>query len=152
MVYLEYEAYKERFIEAQRIFNDALLEKEKLFTMTQPNAIRYDKDKVQSCPSGSILDNYVIALEEQKIDEKLETFRQLLEDREKLLMLKESDLRKSHDKFDRIYVCRFLEGMNIKKIARVLNYSQSQVYRIFKQIIESINQDAKKCEKKCAKV
>ena len=134
MVYPEYEAYKERFIEAQRIFNEALLEKERLFTMTQPNSFRYDKDIVQSSPTGSILDNYVIALEEQKIDEKMETFRQLIKDREKLLSLKEADLRQSRDRLDRVYVCRFLEGMKINDIAEKLNYSPSYTYKLFKKI------------------
>ena len=152
MVYPEYEEYKQRFIEAQRIFNEVLFEKEKLFTMTQPNAIRYDKDKVQISPNGSILDTYVIALEEQKVDAKLETVRMLLHDREKLLMLKENELRKSYDKFDKVYVLRFLDGMKINRVARNLNYSKSQVYRIFRQIQISLNKDATKCDKNHANV
>ena len=134
MVYPEYETYKERFLEAQRIFNEALIEKEKIFVMTQPNAIRYDQDKIQVSVSGSILDSYVIAMEESKIDEKLETFRQLLTDRERLLSLKEADLRKSRDVSDRIYVCRYLEGMRINQISKKINYSKAQVYRLYKQI------------------
>ena len=139
MIYPEYEAYKERFLEAQKIFNEALLEKERLFTMTQPNAIRYDQDKVQVSPTGSILDSYVIALEESGIDDKLETVRQLFEDRERLLSLKERDLRLSRNKYDRIYVMRFLDGMHPNKIARILNYSRSQVYRM----LQNINKNTK---------
>lgn len=134
MIYPEYEAYKERFLESQRIFSDALLEKEKLFTMTQPNAIRYDQDKVQVSPVGSVLESYIIALEKSGIDEKLKTVRQLFEDRERLLLLKEKELRQSQDRFDRIYVMRFLEGYKIGKIAKVMNYSRSQVYRIIQEM------------------
>lgn len=134
MIYPEYEAYKERFIESQRIFSEALLEKEKLFTMTQPNAIRYDTDKVQVSPTGSVLESYIIALEQSGIDDKLKTVRQLFEDRERLLSLKEKELRRSRHIFDRIYTMKYLDNMSIKRIARVLNYSQSQVYRILHKI------------------
>ena len=134
MIYPEYEAYKERFLESQRIFNEALLEKEKLFVMTQPNAIRYDMDKVQTSPVGSILESYIIALEKSGIDERIKTIRQLFEDRERLLLLKEKDLRLSHDKYDRVYVCKYLDGLSITMTAKKLNYAKSHVYRIFKEI------------------
>lgn len=134
MIYQEYEAFKQKYNEAQRIFNDALLEKEKLFTMTQPNAIRYDTDKVQVTPSGSILDNYVIALEESKIDEKLDTFRQLLKDRKFLLDMKEDELRLSNNRFDRVYVMKFLDNQNIGQIAKRMNYSRRQAYRIYDEV------------------
>ena len=138
MIYPEYEAYKERFLESQRIFIEALLEKEKLFVMTQPNAIRYYMDKVQTSPVGSILESYVIALEKSGIDERIKTIRQLFEDRERLLMLKEKDLRQSQDRFDRVYVMRFLDGYKIGRIAKVMNYSRSQVYRILQQIQRAV--------------
>lgn len=134
MIYPEYEAYKERFVESQKIFSEALHEKEKLFTMTQPNAIRYDRDKVQTTPSGSVLDRYVIALEESGIDEKIATVRQLFQDRACLLNLKEQELRQSRDRYDKIYVMKYLEGFSIGRIAKIMNYSRSQVYRILKNI------------------
>ena len=146
MIYPEYEEAKARYIEAQRIFSEALWEKERLFTMTQPNAIRYDKDKVQISPSGSILDKYVEALEEQGIDEKLSTFRQLLEDRERLLKIKECDLRMSYDRIDKVYVCRFIDGHSIAQISKRLNYSRGQVYRIIQNIKRKMKL-ATKCDK-----
>ena len=133
MVYPDYEAYKESFLEVQKIFHEVLLEKERLFTKTQPNAIRYDKDSVQVVPQNA-LDVYVIAMDEKKIDKRLETSRQLLKDREKLLSLKEDELRQSRDKYDRVYVCRFLENMKINDIATKLHYSPSYTYKLFKKI------------------
>ena len=47
MVYLEYERFKVKYLEIQNNYNDILTEKENLFTKTQPNAIRYDKENVQ---------------------------------------------------------------------------------------------------------
>ena len=55
MLYLEYEKAKASFKNAQMMFEDALLEKERLFTITQPRAITYDKDTVQSSPCGDVL-------------------------------------------------------------------------------------------------
>ena len=152
MVYLEYEKYKARFHELQENFNDVLLEKERLFTKTQPNAIRYDKDKVQVSIDGNSLEEYVIALEREHINERLGQLRIMMDDRHKLLMLKEEELRRSHELFDKIYVCRFLEGMNINRIARTLNYSRSQVYRDLQRMKKTISNDATICDKKCVNV
>lgn len=143
MLYLEYEKAKANVIRAQVIFENALLEKERLFTMTQPKAITYDKDTVQTSPNGDILDRYVIALEEEKIEEKLRPYRKLLFDRISLLDAKEIFLRKSPDIFDKIYVYRYLDGMSIKGIAKTLNFSKSQIYRK----LQSINKRIKKCGK-----
>lgn len=134
MLYLEYERYKAKFYMAQKMFEDALLEKERLFTKTQPNAITYDRDPVQTSPNPNILDDYVIALETERIDEKLEPYRKMIKDRECLLDLKERELRKSPNIFDRIYVCKYLDGLSINRIVRTLNYSRPQVYRKLKRI------------------
>ena len=144
MIYPEYEEMKERFMESQRIFAEALQEKERLFTMTQPNAIQYDRDKVQTTPSGSVLDKYIIALEESGIDDKIATVRQLFQDRACLLNLKEQELRQSHDKYDRVYVCRYLDGLSITATSKKLNYAKSHVYRIFDRIRDDLRKNEKK--------
>ena len=141
MLYLEYERAKARFRRAQTIYENALLEKERLFTITQPKAITYDKDTVQTSPSGDMLDNYVIALEEEKIEEKLKPYRDLLFGSEDFLDLKERELRKSTDIFDKIYVLRYLEGMSIKNISKQMNYSRAQTYKK----VQSIQRRIKKC-------
>ena len=145
MLYLEYEKAKASFSRAQMMFEDALLEKERLFTMTQPKAITYDKDTVQTSPSGDVLDRYVIALEDEKIEEKLRPFREYMLNSESLLDVKERELRKSVDVFDRIYVYRYLDGMGIKNIAKTLSFSKSQVYRK----LQSIQRRTKKMWIRC---
>ena len=134
MIYPEYEQYKARYNDLQNIFASFLLEKESLFTKTLPNAIRYDKDRVQSSIDGNMLESYVIKLEDSRIDEKLDHVRQTLQDWEILLDAKERDLRKSQDKYDRIYTFKYLDGYGINKIAKILSYSKSQIYRMLKQI------------------
>lgn len=134
MIYPEYEQYKARYNDLQNIFASFLLEKESLFTKTLPNAIRYDKDRVQSSIDGNMLESYVIKLEDSRIDEKLDHVRQTLQDWEILLDAKERDLRKSQDKYDRIYTFKYLDGYGIKKICKIMNYSRAQTYRMIGQI------------------
>ena len=138
MLYLEYEKAKASFIRAQMMFEDALLEKERLFTITQPKAITYDKDTVQTSPCGDVLDKYVIALEDEKIEERLRPFRELMLNSESLLDVKERELRKSPDRFDRIYVCRFLDGMSIRAISKNLSFSKTGVHRTIQSILKTI--------------
>lgn len=133
MVYLEYEKCKRKFNRIEEAFDRALLEKERLFTQTQPNAVRYDKDAVQVSHDGNyVLENYVI--ESEKIDNEIKSLRELLTDRERLLTSKERELRASADKFDRVYTMRYLDGNTSKQIMRVMNYSKSQLYRIISEI------------------
>lgn len=138
MLYLEYEKAKASFTRAQMMFEDALLEKERLFTITQPKAITYDKDTVQTSPCGDVLDKYVIALEDEKIEERLRPFRELMLNSESLLDVKERELRKSPDRFDRIYVCRFLDGMSIRAISKNLSFSKTEVHRTIQSITKTI--------------
>ena len=146
MVYPEYEQYKSKYLEIQSKYNEILLEKENLFTKTQPNAITYDKDKVQSCNFSNSFDDYVIEKEKKRIDERLKEAKHIVDERLYLLRIKEIDLRQSRDKYDRVYVYKYIDGFKIYQIAKVLNYSQSQVYRMIERIEKK---DAKKCEKIC---
>ena len=138
MLYLEYERAKANFRSAQVMFEEALLEKERLFTITQPKAITYDKDVIQTSPCGDVLDRYVIALEDEHIEEKLRPFRELMMNRESLLDVKERELRKSADVFDKMYVYRFLEGMSIRGISKIMNYSRAQTYKKLQSIHKKI--------------
>lgn len=139
MLYLEYERCKDRFLAAQKLFEDALLEKERLFTKTQSKAITYDRENVQTSPNSNILDDYVIALETEQIDKKMRLYKELMLDRESFLDLKERELRKSPNRFDKVYVCRILDGMSIKNVSKALNYSRSEVYRNLQSIKKNIN-------------
>lgn len=138
MIYLEYEAYKQRFRESQRIFNDLLLEKERLFTQALPGAIRYDKDKVQTSIESTALETYVIALDEKEIDTKIAELRTMLSDQEYLLRIKEIELRRSNDIHDKFYVSKFLDGYSVNYTAKRINYSRRQSYRLYNDIIKSL--------------
>ena len=134
MIYPEYESCKAKVSELQNQFDRLLTEKERIFTKALPNAIRYDKEHVQTSGGSNPLEEYVISLDEKQIDEKLNQIRILLDDRNRLLEMKEKELFKSQDLHDKVYRMRFIEGCGIKKIARILNYSKAHVYRILDEI------------------
>lgn len=134
MVYLEYERVKMSCISTKNRFAHLLLEKERILTETLPNAIRYDKDNVQTSIEGNLLDNYVIEMDEKGIDKRLAKLRQSLKDWEILLEFMERRLRSSKEIPDRIYVMRHLDGYGIKRICKEINYSRSQIYRILDKI------------------
>lgn len=129
-----YEEYKNKYYETQREYDIILTEKEKLFRMTQPSAIKFDKEVV----SGGVVDNmferYLILKEEKKIDQRLEEIKSILDDRERLLKLKEQELRVSTDVKDKIYKYKYLDKLKVFKIAKLVGYSEPQVYRILKII------------------
>ena len=129
-----YEEYKNKYYETQREYDIILTEKEKLFSITQPSAIKFDKEVV----SGGVVDNmferYLILKEEKKIDQRLEEIKSILDDRERLLKLKEQELRASTDVKDKIYKYKYLDKLKVFKIAKLVGYSEPQIYRILKTI------------------
>lgn len=134
MIYEIYEEYKNKYYDTQNEYEKVLTEKEKLFMMTQPSSVKFDKEVV----SGGIIDNtfekYLILKEEKKIDQRLEEIKSILDDREKLLKLKEQELRASTSVQDKIYKYRYLDKLKVFKIAKLVGYSEPQIYRILKNI------------------
>ena len=138
MLFVEYERCKNIYIELQAKYESVMLEKERLFTRVMPNAINYDKEDIQTSISSNMLDEYILALERNKVDERLESIKSMLDDRQRLLSMKEQALRKSSDKYDRLYVFRYLDGMGVKQITRRMYLSKTQVYRLLDDIRRKI--------------
>lgn len=144
MIYIEYEAYKNKYYETQNRYNDILSEKEKLFSMTQPKGIEYDGEPVEGGVYKNVFDEYLMLKEKKNIDQRLEEIRLILADREKLLQIKEDELKNSNNIHDKIYKYRYLDKMKIFKISRLIGYSEPQIYRILKDIKNNINKDDRK--------
>jgi DNA-directed RNA polymerase specialized sigma subunit len=138
MLFVEYERCKDIYIELQAKYESVMLEKERLFTRVMPNAINYDKEDIQTSISSNMLDEYILALERNKVDERLESIKSMLADRQRLLTMKEQALRKSPDKNDRIYVMRYLDGMSVRQMTRRMHLSKTQIYRILDEIRQKI--------------
>ena len=138
MLYEEYEIYKNKYYEVQRKYNDILNEKEELFSRTQPKATQITGEKTTGGKHENLFDTYLIQKERKNIDQRLEEVKSILEDRERLVRLKEQELRASNNSFDKIYRCRYIDRLTIEKTARLSNYSRSQVFNILKEIRKHI--------------
>jgi DNA gyrase/topoisomerase IV subunit A len=138
MLYIEYEEYKNRYYEVQRKYNAILNEKEELFSKTQPKATQITGDKTTGGVHINLFDDYLIQKERKNIDKRLEEVKSILEDRERLVKLKEQELRASTNSYDKIYRCRYVDRLTIEKTCRISNYSRSQVFNILKEIRDKL--------------
>ena len=134
MIYEIYEEYKNKYYDTQNEYEKVLTEKEKLFMMTQPSSVKFDKEVVSGGITDNTFEKYLILKEEKKIDQRLEEIKSILDDREKLLKLKEQELRASTSVQDKIYKYRYLDKLKVFKIAKLVGYSEPQIYRILKNI------------------
>lgn len=138
MLYIEYQDYKKKYIEAQKKYDEILSQKEKLFSMTQPKATTFDKERISGGISTNTFEEYLIAKEEKKIDEQLEEIKSILDDRERLLVIKEKELRISKDWHDKIYTYYFIDKLSTYKIEKRVPYSQKQIWNIVEKIKKNI--------------
>lgn len=138
MLYIEYEEYKNKYYEVQRKYNDILNEKEELFARTQPKATQITGEKTAGGKQENAFDEYLIQKERKNIDQRLEEVKSILDDRERLVKLKEQEIRASNNSYDKIYRCRYIDRLTIEKTVRISNYSRSQVFNILKEIRKHI--------------
>lgn len=138
LVYITYEEYKNKYLLSQKKFDCILREKEELFSITQPKSAKFDKGIISKTNNGNIFDEYLIIKEQKQIDQRLDEIKSIMEDRERLLKLKEEELRHSKHYLDKIYRLRYLDKWTVSKIARILSYSESQVYRLLKKIARTL--------------
>ena len=149
MVYIDYHNYLIKYHSAQKLVDRILDEKEIVFQKTQPKSTLadherdYDK-KINIHSSGrnenaNVSEAYVIELEQKKITERLEDAKSIMQDRLVMVRQKEIELRESHNKYDRVYVMRYLDSMNARDIADSLDYSETHVFRMLRTIHHEIS-------------
>ena len=81
MLYVEFNEIREKFYYAQRVYNELIDEKEAMFARTQPQAVRFDKERVSGSSGNNVFEEYVIAKERSRIDERIAEQKTILEDR-----------------------------------------------------------------------
>ena len=138
MLYVEYNAIKERYMNAQRLYNELIEEKETLFAMTQPGAVRYDKDRVSGSTGRNAFEEYVIAKERSRIDERIAEQKTIVDERKRLKEVKEAELRLSKSLYDRIYVYYYLDKLTLTQIESRVPYSRVQIWRIMKKMKQNV--------------
>ena len=147
MIYLQYEVLKNKYYLIKEQYDSLLSEKEELFRNTQPKGTDFSKEKINGGTVGNSFDNYLVQMEKDKVDERLEEAKTIFEKREELLKLTEEELKKSNHPHDKIYYYRYINGnMTICQISNLVGYSEPQIYRILKIIrnkIKMIENDRK---------
>ena len=139
LVYVVYEEFKNKYLDTQKKFDEILQEKESLFAKTQPKSPNWDKIGKNGNQINNKFDNYLSVKELKRIDERLSEIKSILDDRERLLNLKEQELRNSKNHIDQIYRMKYIDQSNINKITKSVHYSRSQVYRILEDIKKTID-------------
>ena len=142
---MKYLIHRRRYIEylqAQEDLNRVLDEWVLAFQKTQPKSQTYG-DKVQSSVTGSMLDEYVIAVEDKRLYARIKSAREIMYGKGELLQIEEDELRKSKNIYDLIYTYKWVDGLKPKEIYRKLDmlgmtYSESQIYEIRKRIKHQI--------------
>lgn len=138
MLYLEYAKLRLKVQKLENELDKALDERQEIFERTQPKSVDYKKERVNSQSTVNTNDSYLIALERRRIDERVKEYKSTLNDRETLLGKKESKLRASNNRYDRVYCKIYLDCYKVGAISKELNYSRSQVNRMLKEIRANI--------------
>ena len=73
------------------------------------------------------------------IYEKIRQLNKTLDDRYLILRRKREELKLSKHIDDRIYTLRYIERLSVFKIALIVGYDRSQVYRKLKKIEKKTN-------------
>jgi len=141
MKYIEYAESRERYEVAKGRLEDLLREKEELFDRTQPRSVPFDKERVDGGGTSHPFEEYLIALERTKLDERIAAAREILQDRSQLLKETEEDLRRSAETEDVIYCLRILDGRKVAEVAAATYYSEAQIYRVLREIDRNIGRD-----------
>ena len=138
MLCLEYERLRRQYLEVQNRHSELLNEATALFNRTQPGAIDPGKAPGGGGAAGSdVFDGYLIAMEKQRLDERIAEAEKLVRSWDRLLDQRRGELRRSRDLWDRVYVGRYLDRLPTQQLAMRCGITRVHVYRILKKIEDS---------------
>lgn len=136
MIYEEYEAIWSIIREKEKELFILIPKRDELFEKTQPKSNSYDKELVDGKKQINIQEQYVIQIEYYDI--RINQLNKTLDDWYLALGRKKKELQASKNLYDRIYYYRYIERISVKKIARLINYSERQTRRHLDNIEKSI--------------
>lgn len=133
-MYIEYLDIQHKYILSMQEVDKILNEKEILFQRTQPKSPVMDEERVSGGSPENKIESYIIEIERKKIDERLRKAWDLMRSRKELYQLAYEELKKSRDKYDMVFMLKWIEGKNAREISRILHYSESHIYRMINKI------------------
>ena len=143
MIYEEYEAMWSKIRNKEKELFDLITKRDQVFERTQPKSPKLDKELVDGKNPVNMMDHYVIEIEYYDI--KINQLNQTLDDLYQILRRKREELKLSKNLYDRLYYYFCIERLSVYKIASLVHYSQSKIYRKLEKMSIEVK-DAKKCE------
>lgn len=145
-MYLEYVELFFKKNQAERDYNRAIDDKQKLLYTVTPHSVIPNEvvNHLSSSTPGSNFINYSDKVIE--IDENIKNTRDIFDNRTYLLKIKEAELRESKDILDRIYVYYWLEKKKVSKFYRLVGYTREYTYEVIDKMREEINDIRKKVQ------
>lgn len=130
------------YINAQNVVNDIVNEYLVAFQRTQPHSPVYT-DAGTKANQVNRVEEYVIEVEHKDLKRRAEDATMLLDLKQRLVDIKEKEVRKSCSVYDAIYVSKWIDHKKPKDIILDLDlkgfcYSSSQVYEIIKRLEKEI--------------
>ena len=125
------------------LFRIATLNEKKVvyFNKTQPTSPKFSEKVASSHTDNNVFLQYVEKIE--KIDEEIEELKKEKEILEKYLKKMEESLRSMRGILEKIFVSKYIDGLDVKRIAIKFSYSESHIYRLLTTIHQIIKDDKK---------
>jgi hypothetical protein len=144
-LYLEHRRRYLEYREAQGRLNSIANELEQIEQKVQPRSTlsEHEREHMPTSPRAqgtpiNKAEEYVIALEQSGVYERMRCAKEILEIKTILLEQKEAELRKSRDIYNWVYCLRWVDGMKTDAIIRETGYSRSQVHNILKHLSKQL--------------
>ena len=137
MLYVDYERMWDIIKKQEKELFRLINIRDELFTMTQPRSKTFEKEVVDTSHTNSnALESYVIKQEQYTI--RINQLNQSIDDRYQALNRKREELRLSKNIYDKIYYLKYIEKLSIYKIALLVGYDRTSVWRHLKKIEKNI--------------
>lgn len=132
MIFEEYESTWEKIRKKEKKLIELINKREELFAKTQPQGTKYDKELVDGKNPKNIIEEYII--QKEYMNEKINQLNTTLDDMYQILKRKREELKLSRNLYDRIYYLNYIERLNIQKIANMIGYDRTSIWRHLKRI------------------
>lgn len=131
MIWEDYSTVQSEYRRAENRLRRLADQREELEVSLGPSAIRYDKDIVQTSREDHTT---AVLAKIADLDILIAQANETVRIREGILRRQRLILESSAEIHDRIYVLYFIRHHGVRRIARQIGYSRSQVFRILQKM------------------